>query len=179
MQHNELYILQFDSGISRKERHFGSLPVEYSARVEGQAEETEDQRSAIVLCCVLAAALAAPQAPLLKLNPNEPIPIVAQSSVQNEDGSFQNSYESADGTKVDAAGLQKAVGPKGEAGTAIQGAYSFYIDNVLYTLTYVADENGFQPQANYLPTPPPIPEKILEALAYNAAHPEEDNLKRK
>ncbi|KAJ8889182.1 hypothetical protein PR048_008676 [Dryococelus australis] len=132
-----------------------------------------------VLCCVLAAALAAPQAPLLKLNPKEPIPIVAQSSVQNEDGSFQNSYESADGTKVDAAGLQKAVGPKGEAGTAIQGAYSFYIDNVLYTLTYVADENGFQPQANYLPTPPPIPEKILEALAYNAAHPEEDNLKRK
>ncbi|XP_063229458.1 endocuticle structural glycoprotein SgAbd-3-like [Bacillus rossius redtenbacheri] len=134
----------------------------------------------VIACCLLGAALAAPQGPLQpRLTTREPVPIVAQSSLLNEDGSFQNSYESGDGTKVDAAGVQKAVGPKGEAGTAIQGSYSFYIDNVLYTLTYTADENGFQPQGNYLPTPPPIPEKILEALAYNAAHPEEDNLKRK
>ncbi|XP_063229456.1 endocuticle structural glycoprotein SgAbd-3-like [Bacillus rossius redtenbacheri] len=131
----------------------------------------------IVISCLLAAALAAPQ--VRQFAPNEPIPIVSQTNVVNEDGSFQNSYESADGTRVDSAGALKSLGPQ-EDGQAIQGSYSFVgTDGVVYQLTYIADENGFQPQANYLPTPPPIPEKILEALAYNAAHPEEDNLKRK
>ncbi|XP_063230452.1 endocuticle structural glycoprotein SgAbd-1-like [Bacillus rossius redtenbacheri] len=127
----------------------------------------------IIASCLLCAALAAPQ-----LRP-EPVPIISQSNIVNEDGSFQNSYESADGTRVDSQGALKSLGPQ-EDGQVIQGSYSFVgTDGAVYQLTYTADENGFQPQANYLPTPPPIPEKILEALAYNAAHPEEDNLKRK
>ncbi|XP_030388141.1 larval cuticle protein 2-like [Scaptodrosophila lebanonensis] len=38
-------------------------------------------------------------------------------------------------------------------------------------VSYVADENGYQPQSNLLPTPPPVPEEIVRALAWIAAHP--------
>nr|CAD7259298.1 unnamed protein product [Timema shepardi] len=131
---------------------------------------------ALIISCLLAAALAAP--PQLKLAPNEPIPILAQSNIVNEDGTFQNSYESADGTRAESSGSLKSLGPQ-EEGQVIQGSYSFYTpDGQLYELRYIADENGFQPQGNFLPVAPPIPEEILKSLAYNAAHPEEDNLRK-
>nr|CAD7398852.1 unnamed protein product [Timema poppensis] len=129
----------------------------------------------VIISCLLAAALAAPP-PLLKLDPNEPIPIVAQSNVINEDGTFQNSYESADGTKVEASGTLKDLGDKEGPSSVIQGSYSFVTaDGQVFELRYIADENGFQPQASFLPVAPPIPEDIQRSLEYNAAHPEEDN----
>ncbi|XP_023301538.2 larval cuticle protein 2-like [Lucilia cuprina] len=36
---------------------------------------------------------------------------------------------------------------------------------------YVADEYGYQPSSDVLPTPPPIPGAILKALEYIRSHP--------
>nr|CAD7574320.1 unnamed protein product [Timema californicum] len=110
----------------------------------------------VIISCLLAAALAAPP-PLLKLDPKEPIPIVAQSNIINEDGTFQNSYESADGTKVEASGTLKDLGDKEGPSSVMQGSYSFVTaDGQLFELRYIADESGFQPQASFLPVAPPI-----------------------
>nr|CAD7415470.1 unnamed protein product [Timema cristinae] len=89
------------------------------------------------------------------------------------------SYESADGTKVEASGTLKDLGDKEGPSSVIQGSYSFVTaDGQLFELRYIADENGFQPQASFLPVAPPIPEEIQRSLEYNAAHPEEDNLRK-
>ncbi|CAG2055882.1 unnamed protein product [Timema podura] len=129
----------------------------------------------VIISCLLAAVLAAP--PQVKYGPNEVIPILSQVNIVNEDGSFQNSYESGDGSRAESSGSLKNIGPQ-EDGQVAQGSYSFYTpDGQLIEVRYIADENGFQPQSNALPVGPPIPEEILKALAYNAAHPEEDNLR--
>ncbi|KAH8410919.1 hypothetical protein KR222_008906 [Zaprionus bogoriensis] len=39
-------------------------------------------------------------------------------------------------------------------------------------VSYVADEYGYQPKSDLLPTPPPIPVEIERALAWIAAHPQ-------
>lgn len=38
----------------------------------------------------------------------------------------------------------------------------------------MADEYGFRPSGDHLPTPPPVPDAILKSLQYNAAHPYDD-----
>ncbi|CAG7731187.1 unnamed protein product, partial [Allacma fusca] len=42
-------------------------------------------------------------------------------------------------------------------------------DGTRINLQYTADENGFHPVGDHLPTPPPTPEAILESLRVIAA----------
>lgn len=43
-------------------------------------------------------------------------------------------------------------------------------------IVYTADENGYQPQSDVLPTPPPVPAHIQKAIAYIRAHPTPEEL---
>jgi Insect cuticle protein len=74
------------------------------------------------------------------------------NSPNTGDGSYSYSYEASNGIKVE---------EQGTADQVVTGSYSYTgPDGQTYTVTYVADANGFQPQGEHLPTPPPIPEAI-------------------
>ncbi|XP_017002697.2 cuticle protein CP14.6 [Drosophila takahashii] len=94
--------------------------------------------------------------------------IVKQDNVNNADGSFNSSYETSNGIRVENIGyLKKIIVPKTETsdGQVIDeheelvlvqtGFYSYSDpDGNLITLRYVADENGFQPEGDHLPVAP-------------------------
>ncbi|XP_014246911.1 pupal cuticle protein 36-like [Cimex lectularius] len=89
------------------------------------------------------------------------IPILSyQNNPNHGDGSYSYSYETGNGIKAQESGHQ--TGPESQAA---QGSYTYTgPDGQTYTVTYTADENGFQAQGAHLPTPPPIPEAILKSL---------------
>ncbi|XP_065368061.1 larval cuticle protein 1 [Calliphora vicina] len=127
--------------------------------------------SLVLLCAALfAVALARPaqdQAADAVTTTTTPATIIKQVDVNNPDGSFNSSYETSNGIRVENVGYMKTiVVPRTETedGQVIEeheelilvqtGSYS-YMDpegNVI-TLKYVADENGFQPEGDHLPQP--------------------------
>ncbi|XP_052897568.1 cuticle protein CP14.6-like [Anopheles moucheti] len=93
--------------------------------------------------------------------------IVSQKSDVQPDGSFNYAFESANGIKVEDQGTIKSIKvPKlddtgrqiGEEDVQVSvqtGSFQYTApDGQIYTLKYIADENGFQPQADHLPVAP-------------------------
>merc|ERR1712071_695743 len=121
--------------------------------------QTLNMKSMILIAVFLAVAAAAPQE-------SKPILIVKQA--QNHDTEkqvYSFSYETENGISVSESGVQKQIGAKADgAGTVSQGKYSYPEDSVTYTVTWVADENGFQATGDHLPTPPPMPEHVVKLL---------------
>ncbi|KAK3924537.1 Endocuticle structural glycoprotein SgAbd-1 [Frankliniella fusca] len=127
----------------------------------------------IVACALLAVALARPQQ--LQQQPTKPpVPILSQDAELSIDGSHHSSFQTGDGVSRSEQGVQKQLGPN-DQGEAIQGQVSWTDnDGVSHSLTYTADENGYQPQGDLVPA---IPAAIQRALEWNAAHPEEEDPK--
>jgi len=70
------------------------------------------------------------------------------------DPDFLHSWETSDGQKAQAEGQLNNVGSENES-LAVRGSFSFVADDgVTYTVNYIADENGFQPQGAHLPVAP-------------------------
>nr|AER27814.1 cuticular protein RR-1 motif 43 [Antheraea yamamai] len=126
----------------------------------------------IVVLTVAVVAFAAPQ------SPTEPIPILKQDSIINPDGSYQYSYATGNGISADERGALKNIGAE-EPALQVEGQVQYTADdgsNIV--LTYIANENGFQPQGAHIPTPPPIPEAIVRSLAYLATAPPQPQRRR-
>ncbi|KAJ8920788.1 hypothetical protein NQ315_004929 [Exocentrus adspersus] len=91
-----------------------------------------------------------------------------------DSSSYDFAFETQNGIAVQESGALGPAGPEGPA-IAATGSYQYTSPEGLpVQISYRADENGFQPIGNVLPTPPPIPEAILRSLEYNAAHPEQE-----
>ncbi|XP_005174947.1 larval cuticle protein 65Ag1 [Musca domestica] len=98
----------------------------------------------IVFAALFAVALAAPaqdyaNAEVLRL----------ESDVRPEGYNF--ALETSDGKTHQEEGSLKNVGSEDEA-IVVRGSYSFVADDgQTYTVNYIADENGFQPEGAHLP----------------------------
>ncbi|RZC35426.1 pupal cuticle protein 36-like, partial [Asbolus verrucosus] len=100
---------------------------------------------------------------------NAQIGIVRFDNVNNGDGSYKFDYETENRITHQESGQLKNPGTDQEI-NSVQGAFSYTGDDgASYSISYTADENGFQPQGAHLPVAPPIPEEILKSLEQNAA----------
>nr|CAD7461588.1 unnamed protein product [Timema tahoe] len=126
---------------------------------------------AVVAMAMVALSMARPQQPS-----TSPIPIISyENEGVNFDGSYKWSYETANEIRAEETGFVKNLGVADQETQVAQGSYSYTDpEGNKIALTYIADENGFQPVGSHIPTPPPIPVEILKSLEYNAAHPEEN-----
>lgn len=84
-----------------------------------------------------------------------------------------SSFETGNSIVAEEQGeLKNAGNPETEA-EEVHGSYQYIADDgTQIQVSYIANENGFQPQGDHLPTPPPIPPAIQRALEWIAAHPE-------
>ncbi|XP_063540267.1 pupal cuticle protein 36a-like [Cydia strobilella] len=87
--------------------------------------------------------------------------ILRQDS-QNDGETYSYAYETENGIYAEESGVATN-------GVEAQGSYSYTGDDgQVYTISYTADQNGFVPVGDHLPTAPPVPEEILKALEQNA-----------
>ncbi|XP_063598364.1 cuticle protein AMP1A-like [Penaeus indicus] len=108
----------------------------------------------IVLACLVAVAVAAPQ-----LQEREVV-LLRDDRIANEDGTFSYALEADNGINT---AVEGAVGSAGQINQA--GSYTLTLeDGTQAVVTFVANENGFQPQSNILPTPHPLPAHVYELL---------------
>ncbi|XP_061384220.1 uncharacterized protein LOC116772167 [Danaus plexippus] len=71
---------------------------------------------------------------------------------------YAYSFDTSNGIHVD----EKATALNGVRAT---GSYSYIGDDgKLYNVSYTADENGFRPIGDHLPSPPPIPNAIMKVI---------------
>lgn len=85
------------------------------------------------------------------------------NQVVNYDGSYSYVYRTSNGINAEESGV---------GGVATSGSYDFVSnDGVPVSISYVADENGYRPTGDLLPTPPPVPEYIQRALEYIRNNP--------
>ncbi|XP_045512903.1 serine-rich adhesin for platelets-like [Pieris brassicae] len=125
----------------------------------------------VVLFSLIAGAFAAPPVDVVPLEKQQPtvIPIVSQSDELEANGTYHFSYETGNGIKRDEIAYEKVI-PKARSANSNeggeddsesdeihvqQGSYSYTgPDGIVYTVRYIADENGFQPIGDHLPRVP-------------------------
>ncbi|KAJ8920786.1 hypothetical protein NQ315_004927 [Exocentrus adspersus] len=82
--------------------------------------------------------------------PQNEIKILSQDQDVGVDGNYRWSYETQNGISAQESGSPKTL-PDQEA-EGVQGSYQYIApDGTPIKLSYIADENGFQPQGAHLP----------------------------
>lgn len=90
------------------------------------------------------------------------------------------SYETGNSITAEEQGFLKNAGQPEQEAQVAQGQYKYTSpEGQVIELSYIADENGFQPVGAHLPTPPPIPAAIQKALDYLASLPSTESPQRR
>merc|ERR1712212_1296864 len=132
----------------------------------GHSDPTTTNMKFVIIACLAAVAVAAPQYYDSSEESREFIPILKDDRVHEEDGTYSVDFETANGIRFSQSGS-----PDGDEDSVIkQGEYSYTApDGTPVHVTYVANENGFQPQSDILPVAPafphPIPQFVLDQIA--------------
>ncbi|GLV39274.1 Cuticular protein 49Ah [Carabus blaptoides fortunei] len=99
------------------------------------------------------------------------IPIIRFDKEQGSDGSYKTAWETGNNIIAEEEGFLKGLGPdpdnKGEEihAQVQHGSYSYTApDGQLITVHYTADEHGFRPTGDHLPTPPPVSPEVQKGL---------------
>nr|XP_027239189.1 endocuticle structural glycoprotein ABD-4-like [Penaeus vannamei] len=138
----------------------------------------------VILACVAAVAVAAPQyayetpaptylAPAASTRDEsaemiEFIPILRDDRVHEDDGRYNLDVETANGISMSQSGS-----PDGPDGAIVKaGQYSYTApDGSLIEIKFVANENGFQPQGAHLPVAPSSPTRSLSSSSTRSPSP--------
>ncbi|XP_055912853.1 larval cuticle protein 65Ag1-like [Eupeodes corollae] len=101
----------------------------------------------IVFVALFGLALAAPPQSSLEAT-------VLRSIVEVGPQSYQYASETSDGKSASEDGHLENIGTEEEA-LVVKGQYSYIGDDgITYSVSYIADKNGFQPQGAHLPVAP-------------------------
>ncbi|XP_063360123.1 flexible cuticle protein 12-like isoform X2 [Cydia amplana] len=106
-------------------------------------------KSFVVFALIVAAVAAAPQR-----SPDADAQVLKYDAENIGVDGYRYAYETSNGIKSEEQGQLTNPGAENEA-IVVRGSYAYTgPDGVVYTVTYVADENGFQPQGSHLPVAP-------------------------
>ncbi|XP_015517808.1 endocuticle structural protein SgAbd-6-like [Neodiprion lecontei] len=101
-----------------------------------------------------------------------PIAILSQSQSMESDGSFKSEFKTANGISERVEGIVRKIADGSDV-TVVRGSVTWVDkDGKTKTFTYVADENGYRPEADFFPTTPPVPLAIARAIEWAKTHPE-------
>ncbi|XP_071516113.1 cuticle protein AMP1A-like [Panulirus ornatus] len=122
----------------------------------------------VILAALIAVAFAAPK-PEYDHDTHE-VAIVRDDRVHEEDGTYSVDVESEDGISLSESG--SPAGPEGSIVSAGEFSYTAP-DGTPVHVTWVANEDGFQPQSDLLPVAPEfpheIPQFVLDQIEFAAA----------
>ncbi|XP_042241685.1 cuticle protein AMP4-like [Homarus americanus] len=113
----------------------------------------------VFLACLASVIVAAPQLGQQQDRPPH-IAIIRDDRQDFGDGNFIYEFVSENGIVVTVLGTP---GSRGQSN--IQGSYRFPLpDGTFATVLYVADENGYRPESDLIPTTPPVPDHAQEQI---------------
>ncbi|CAH1104637.1 unnamed protein product [Psylliodes chrysocephalus] len=156
---------------------YTTIPLKMTLPREGR--ELSKNINIFNLLIILALAIAAgvtSAAPPPAEQSKEQIPILKyENEGVNHDGSYNWNYETGNNIIAQEQGEFKQGTNPDEGEMEVRGSYEYTDpDGKKVVVTYIANKDGFQPQGDILPTPPPIPPAIQKLLEWLEAHPEEN-----
>ncbi|XP_050717403.1 cuticle protein CP14.6-like [Eriocheir sinensis] len=136
--------------------------------------QTDTKMNLFVLAFLAAVAAAAPQG-YEDTSVEYPAILVDERQMADDASSYTFKIETQDGiTRQESGSVLPGTGSE-EGGIEQSGTVSFTLpDGQLFQLSYVADENGFQPESSFLPVAPEFPHEIPQFVLDQIAKAREE-----